>query len=45
MLDDLWSLDALMLDPAAFAGEFESRMREALGPEWSAWPGESENDA
>lgn len=40
MLNDLWSLDAPILDPADFAAEFESRMREALGPEWPAWPGE-----
>jgi hypothetical protein len=44
MLDDLWSLDRLLLDPANFMDEFTSRLQAELDPEWFAWPDDAVGD-
>ncbi|MBO0692373.1 MAG: hypothetical protein J2P58_05705 [Acidimicrobiaceae bacterium] len=44
MLDELWFLDGLLLDPAKFTDEFASRLEAELGPKWCARPDDPRGD-
>lgn len=44
MLDDLWLLDGLLLDPTNFMDEFTSRLQAELDSERFAWPDDAVGD-